>query len=419
MRPGIYRGLPNAAYHGGPGISKSGLDLIRKSPAHYRAVVTAANDNERRPTAAQALGTALHMLVLEPSEFAKEYTLAPSRSDAPDAIDDATVLVTMIEALNVDRKPKLATGGSKAELVDRIVAEEAESLPEDLRHQRSELDSMKGAELKAIIEKTNEGRTGLLSVSGSRHDLAQRLRDNGVPVLLWSDYMAEWHQNNAGRQILAPEQFEQLRNMRDAVMAHPAAAKLLNAPGEAELSAYWNEMVRDQETGEVIGEKLCRVRPDYWRKDGIVVDLKSCEDASEEEFARSIAKWGYHVQDSYYRGGLAEAILQGGPSVLEYNPSDGSFTEAEPVDFAPPRAFVFIAVEKTACVVDGQAKGVAVYTLDEESQALGQLTWWGALASYTRCEMSGVWPGYSPKIRQIKLPAWQFTKAAAQAAAAE
>lgn len=396
MEPGVYRGLANDVYHRGPGISKSGLDLIRKSPAHYRAVVTAANDNERAPTAAQFIGTALHMIVLEPQLFQQTYTLALSRADVPDAIEDREVLVAMVGKLNEKRLAKLPASGSKAELIDRILEFVGNC-------SRDELEAKKGADLKAIIEEANTKRTGLLSTSGSRHDLAELLRANGVSVTLWSDVQAEWLKNNGHRTILSAEQFEQLRNMRDAIMAHPAASKLLAAPGEAELSAYWMQPVKDPVTGEVIGEQLCRVRPDKWRKDGILIDLKSTEDASEEEFARSIAKWGYHVQDDFYQHGVAEALRQG-----------GGFE-----DFAAPRAFVFIAVEKTACVVDGQAKGVAVYRLDDESRALGFQQWNEALLKYTQCQNSGEWPGYAANIRQIKLPAWQFQKAAAQAASAE
>lgn len=74
MEPGIYDDLPAAAYHSGAGISKSGLDLIHRSPLHYACATAAANDN---PTPSQALGTALHLLVLEPDLFARRYALQP------------------------------------------------------------------------------------------------------------------------------------------------------------------------------------------------------------------------------------------------------------------------------------------------------------------------------------------------------
>src|SRR5690606_28865958 len=94
MKPGVYAGIPNAEYHGGPGISKSGLDLIHRSPLHYKAVVDGANDNE--PTAAQMIGTAAHALILEPAEFAKTYCLALRPQDVPHAIDDRDQLVAMV-----------------------------------------------------------------------------------------------------------------------------------------------------------------------------------------------------------------------------------------------------------------------------------------------------------------------------------
>jgi len=424
MTPGVFRGVPNDVYHGGPGISKSGLDLVRKSPAHYRAVVNAANDNEpRKPTAAQFIGTAFHALLLEPASFVRDYCLGLQREDVPDAIDDRERLVAMVAELNAGRKAKLPTGGAKADLVERIVGfqrERLEASPKSagVLHDPVDLEAMKGTELKAIIEAENANRTGLLPTSGSRHDLAEILRANGVDVTLWSDVQAEWLRNNGHRTVLTREQWDQLHNMRDAVMAHPAASRLLSAPGESELSCYWEQDVVDPTTQEVIGCELCRVRPDFWRHDGIVVDLKTTEDASEEAFARSIATYGYHVQDAFYRHGIAEAMRQGGVRVGEWNPLDGTITYREDVTrWQAPRAFVFVAVEKTACVVDGEAKGVAVYSLDDESRALGAMQWQADLRTFARCKAAGQWPGYSPKIRNIKLPAWQAKRTAETLAA--
>ena len=60
--PGVYRDIPIDQYHGGSGISKSGLDLIHRSPALFDL----ARQSPRPSTPAQALGTAVHLLVLEP-----------------------------------------------------------------------------------------------------------------------------------------------------------------------------------------------------------------------------------------------------------------------------------------------------------------------------------------------------------------
>jgi hypothetical protein len=68
--PGIYCGLSNEAYHAGPGISKSGLDLLAKSPAHYKAkYIDKLIASEETP--AMFLGTAAHAAILEPEEYAK------------------------------------------------------------------------------------------------------------------------------------------------------------------------------------------------------------------------------------------------------------------------------------------------------------------------------------------------------------
>jgi len=62
-------GMPNEAYHAYPGISKSGLDLIDRSPSHYRY-------REPRETSRQMeIGTAIHCALLEPDRYAHEYVL--------------------------------------------------------------------------------------------------------------------------------------------------------------------------------------------------------------------------------------------------------------------------------------------------------------------------------------------------------
>jgi hypothetical protein len=74
-KEGIFPGISNADYHNSPGISKSGLDMIRKSPASYIWQSTAPADNEK--TKALDFGTAFHCLLLEPDEFTKRYIIEP------------------------------------------------------------------------------------------------------------------------------------------------------------------------------------------------------------------------------------------------------------------------------------------------------------------------------------------------------
>jgi exodeoxyribonuclease VIII len=71
IKPGIYTGIPNEAYHDGPGISKSGLWTIHtKSPAHFWR-------GERKETKAFDFGEACHLAILEPNLFEKKVVRGP------------------------------------------------------------------------------------------------------------------------------------------------------------------------------------------------------------------------------------------------------------------------------------------------------------------------------------------------------
>lgn len=65
-------------YHNLPHLSKSGLDLINKSPRHYW-VEKFSNDAELKKEATKALrvGAALHTYILEPERFDLDVAIAP------------------------------------------------------------------------------------------------------------------------------------------------------------------------------------------------------------------------------------------------------------------------------------------------------------------------------------------------------
>ncbi|USZ80567.1 exodeoxyribonuclease VIII [Serratia phage MQ-4] len=438
MKPGVYSDISNEAYHSGPGISKSGLDLIHRSPLHFRFAYDADND-DKPDTKAYFIGREIHSLVLEPELFYREYALAFSRDQMPDAIDDREVLVKMVEEINAERaaahpsavrdseqlvamlnelnelrQPKLQTSGSKAELIDRIkqahCGDDWQSVS-DLVIGGVNVEDMKAGELKAEIESLNAERSGKLSTSGSTKELAARLRENGVdvflwsevleshlaahgtpyvlstssasrhdmaawlnangkPVKLWSDVKAEWEAVNAHRQILNQDQWDAVHRAAKAIKDHPAASKLIGA-GKAEQSVYWTDPL----TGE-----LCRCRPDWWRDDNIVVDLKTTENAGPDGFAKSIANFRYDVQAAFYLDGIEAATGK------------------------RPRGFVFVAVEKKPPFA------VGVYVLDAETLELGRAQYQHDLKIYAECQRSGVWPGYGDKIQTINLPAWHANK---------
>lgn len=73
MTPGIHS-ISNAAYHAGPGISKSGLwKLWNETPAAFRY----AQDCHTPSTKAQDFGSAAHVAILEPELFEAEFARGP------------------------------------------------------------------------------------------------------------------------------------------------------------------------------------------------------------------------------------------------------------------------------------------------------------------------------------------------------
>lgn len=66
----ILENIPADDYFAIDAASNSGLKLIRRSPAHFKY------KEEKDPTPAMAMGTAIHMAILEPERFDKHYVVA-------------------------------------------------------------------------------------------------------------------------------------------------------------------------------------------------------------------------------------------------------------------------------------------------------------------------------------------------------
>lgn len=80
LAPGLYTDVAHEEYHTRQlgMVSKSALDLVNRSPAHYKAWLD-GEDEEQTP--ALAFGSAFHCATLEPDVYAKAYVVEPDFGD--------------------------------------------------------------------------------------------------------------------------------------------------------------------------------------------------------------------------------------------------------------------------------------------------------------------------------------------------
>jgi hypothetical protein len=164
--------------------------------------------------------------------------------------------------------------------------------------------------------------------------------------------------------IITEEEHGALLSCRDSVLSHPAAQQIL-AAADKEVSVF----KRHRRTGLLLKGRLDAVANatdgETW-----VADVKTCEDAGEGGFCRSIAAFGYAQQAAYY------------------------------LDLLGASHFVFIAVEKAA------PWACAVYELDRDSIEKGRAQNEANLDRLEECLSTEKWPAYSGEIQTISLPRW-------------
>lgn len=165
--------------------------------------------------------------------------------------------------------------------------------------------------------------------------------------------------------IITPKEYDMLRSMEHSMKRNSDVMYLINH-SKHEQSVYTE-----------IDDVLCKCRPDgiLW-DEGVIFDLKSCEDASNTEFPKDIAKYSYHVEHAFY-------------SMVASNASK-----------KPIRDFIFIACEKKP------PYNVALY---EVSQADIDDTFreiHDDLKRFKKCMERDEWPGYDDDINTVVLPSW-------------
>jgi hypothetical protein len=120
-------------YLAAEGISKSGLDQIARSPAHYQSWLR----YKPEPTPAMLFGSALHCALLEPNRFTENYSLLP---DVNRTTKEGKAAYAEWQALNAGRT------GLKPEQMHTIVG------MQDAFHAHPLLKSvLKGAQIEQSI----------------------------------------------------------------------------------------------------------------------------------------------------------------------------------------------------------------------------------------------------------------------------
>lgn len=177
----------------------------------------------------------------------------------------------------------------------------------------------------------------------------------------------------AGNTPLLAKEYAQVRAMADAILEHPVAGELFTRNDTVmEQSLYWT----DEQTGVA-----CRARPDLAVNDwSLIVDYKTTVSADPREFAKSIAKYGYHQQQAWY----CEAVE--------------TLTGIRP-------EFVFVCQEKTP------PYEVSLIQLDADAVRIGGRLNEDARSIFAACMDSGVWPSYPTSVQVVGLPAWALRQA--------
>ncbi len=178
-------------------------------------------------------------------------------------------------------------------------------------------------------------------------------------TLLWKNECA-----NTDKILLKPDEYDLCMYINDSIQKNYSARELLGSPLDTEVTATWDYR-----------GVPCRGRADAKLRDlGVLLDLKSAQDACKREAARSIKRYRYHWQAAWYLDGFNWA---------------GPEREIE--------QFVFIFFEKLP------PHGVGVYELSGEILDEGRRRREEGLDLYLACKETGVWPAYSEYLEMIEV----------------
>jgi len=169
---------------------------------------------------------------------------------------------------------------------------------------------------------------------------------------------------NPGVTFLKQDDWQKGFDVSRTVLANKRVDKILSG-AKVEVSAVFE-----------IEEILCKARFDIWNQEiGVIADIKTCQDASFNSFARNAYQRGYHFQAAWYR-------------------------EAAKILGHDLKGFAIVAVETN------EPYGVKVYEVSppDMDKAIEQTR--KHIQLYRDCKATNSWPSYGEDIEVLTLPTW-------------
>lgn len=181
-----------------------------------------------------------------------------------------------------------------------------------------------------------------------------------------ADVCKKWLEERTDLPILTSEKVKAVTKIAERIRFIPEVSAALKT-GQKELS----HIKRDLETGLLL---KCRVDLQAVDADGKIwiFDFKKVQSgcATEREFAKSCANYGYFIQASYYL----------------------NITGAD--------RFIFVPFD------DDEPYDACLFEPGPDELSLGYRQWRKLLNDYAKCKKEDLWPGYPSGIRNLNMPKW-------------
>ena len=184
----------------------------------------------------------------------------------------------------------------------------------------------------------------------------------------------EFKEYNSDKIILHPDDMDVIQAMLKSFHGHRLSMSLLE--GKPVEESAWSVI-----DGQSVKAR-CDIA-DYER--GMLIDVKTTQDASFNDFQRSTYKYKYDVQAAYYLDTFNSAIL------------GKDYATATKMPFTK---FVFIAIEKNP------PHDIQVYVGDPTLIDSGRRKYKDALELLTHSQETNEWNGYEEQIINLTLPKW-------------